>query len=199
MSSEQKVAIITGASRGMGLAMAEALARRGRSLILVARQRDQLESIAIELTQRFGVEVLFRACDLGEPLRAARIDDLCTSDPAPRAINEPGAFGTIGKAADDSASYYMLGYYLDKNAAKDVVKVDDTLVACANDDFAWHREVRPQQARDQVDTSLFEIVPSVDTPPDPPPSFAGATSRPAAIRLKDSTSTPSSDASCRST
>lgn len=64
-----RYAMITGASSGIGLAMAEALARRGRSLILVARQRDLLESIALELTQRFGVEVLFRACDLGEPLR----------------------------------------------------------------------------------------------------------------------------------
>lgn len=64
-----RYALITGASSGIGLAMAEALARRGRNLLLVARQRDLLETIAIELTQRFGVEVLFRACDLGEPLR----------------------------------------------------------------------------------------------------------------------------------
>ncbi len=64
-----RYALVTGASSGIGLAMAEALARRGRNLILVSRHRDILESIAIEFTQRFGVEVLFRACDLGEPLR----------------------------------------------------------------------------------------------------------------------------------
>lgn len=64
-----RYAMITGASSGLGLALAEALARRGRNLILVARQREMLEPVAIELTQRFGVEVLFRACDLSEPLR----------------------------------------------------------------------------------------------------------------------------------
>lgn len=62
-------ALVTGASSGLGLALAEALARRGRNLLLVARYRDELEPIAIEFTQRFGVEVLFRACDLSEPLR----------------------------------------------------------------------------------------------------------------------------------
>lgn len=38
-----RYAMITGASSGLGLALAEALARRGRNLILVARQRETLE------------------------------------------------------------------------------------------------------------------------------------------------------------
>tara|TARA_R110000868_G_scaffold133665_4_gene345392 strand:+ start:1090 stop:1881 length:792 start_codon:yes stop_codon:yes gene_type:complete len=66
-----RYALITGASSGIGLALAEALAQRGRNLILVARQRDALESIASELTQRFAVEVLFRTCDLSKPLRVS--------------------------------------------------------------------------------------------------------------------------------
>lgn len=64
-----RYALITGASSGIGLALAEALARQGRNVILVARQRHALESIACELSQRFGVEVLFRVCDLSEPLQ----------------------------------------------------------------------------------------------------------------------------------
>ncbi len=64
-----RYALITGASSGIGLAIAEALARRGNALILVARERPALESIACELSQRFGVEVLFRVCDLSEPLQ----------------------------------------------------------------------------------------------------------------------------------
>lgn len=64
-----RYALITGASSGLGLALAEALARRGDALILVARERPALESIACELSQRFGVEVLFRVCDLTEPLQ----------------------------------------------------------------------------------------------------------------------------------
>ncbi len=63
-----RYALITGASSGIGLALAEALAQQGRALILVARERVALESIACELRQRFNVEVLFRQCDLAEPL-----------------------------------------------------------------------------------------------------------------------------------
>ncbi|ARU87022.1 SDR family oxidoreductase [Pseudomonas sp. M30-35] len=62
-----RYALVTGATSGIGLALAEALARRGRNLLLVARQREALEAIAAELSRRFSVEVLIRACDLSKP------------------------------------------------------------------------------------------------------------------------------------
>ena len=92
-----RYALITGASSGIGLAIAEALARRGRNLILVARQRDALESIAYELTQRFGVEVLFSSCDLSEPLQVSGLlQELELADQQIDLLVNNAGFGTAG-------------------------------------------------------------------------------------------------------
>src|SRR5262245_37854340 len=58
-----KVAIVTGASRGIGRAIAELLASEGMRLALAARSRDQLDDLAASL----GGDCLVQAVDLREP------------------------------------------------------------------------------------------------------------------------------------
>jgi len=62
----QAVALITGASSGLGEGFARALAARGRDLVLVARRMDRLEALAGELQAERGVKVLPLRVDLAE-------------------------------------------------------------------------------------------------------------------------------------
>jgi len=67
-----KWALVTGASAGIGRALACELARRGARLILTARRRDRLEALAAEL-RASGTEVRVLAADLFDPEAPARI------------------------------------------------------------------------------------------------------------------------------
>ncbi len=58
-----KVALVTGASSGIGEALARALAQAGAKVALVARRRDRLESIASDLSQS-GCEARAYTCDI---------------------------------------------------------------------------------------------------------------------------------------
>jgi hypothetical protein len=58
------VALITGASSGLGEGFAKALAARGHNLVLVARRIDRLEALARELEATHGVRVLPLRVDL---------------------------------------------------------------------------------------------------------------------------------------
>ncbi len=59
-----QVAVVTGASTGLGLQMAKAFANQGANLVLLARRQNLLDENAKAISAEFGVEVLPFACDI---------------------------------------------------------------------------------------------------------------------------------------
>jgi short-subunit dehydrogenase len=69
-----KWALVTGASAGIGTALARELAIHGAKLILTARRKERLESLAAELTAK-GTEVRTVVADLNDPAAPQQIYD----------------------------------------------------------------------------------------------------------------------------
>jgi short-subunit dehydrogenase len=67
------VALITGASGGIGAEIARELARRGHGVVLVARRKPRLEALAEELSGEYGVHAETIASDLAKPASRSRI------------------------------------------------------------------------------------------------------------------------------
>ncbi|MDO5452076.1 MAG: SDR family NAD(P)-dependent oxidoreductase, partial [Candidatus Saccharibacteria bacterium] len=59
-----KVAVVTGASSGLGVQMATAFARQGANLVLLARRMERLEDLAEKLREEFSVRVVPCRCDV---------------------------------------------------------------------------------------------------------------------------------------
>lgn len=73
-ANEKRVAIVTGASRGIGAAIAKAIAADGRHVVCVARNADKLEAVKAEI-EAAGGSASVKTCDIadGEAI-AAMID-----------------------------------------------------------------------------------------------------------------------------
>jgi short-subunit dehydrogenase len=69
-----KWALVTGASAGIGVALARELARRGAKLILTARRKERLESLAAEFAAQ-GIETRIVVADLNDPAAPQLIFD----------------------------------------------------------------------------------------------------------------------------
>lgn len=71
-----RVGLITGASAGIGMAFAHALAARGADLVLVARRKDRLEALAGKIRTDHNVRVITISADLADPRSPAFIVDI---------------------------------------------------------------------------------------------------------------------------
>lgn len=93
-------ALVTGASNGIGRAIAEQLAQDGFNLVLVARRQEALDALAAELG-RAGVETRVVASDLGPRGGAAQIDK-ATAELDIGLVVATAGFGTSGALLDAS-------------------------------------------------------------------------------------------------
>lgn len=119
-----RVALVCGASRGLGRALAEELAAEGAAVAVCARNAETLSAGADEIAERTGAEVLPVAADLalaGEPTRAVeaclerfgRVDVLVTNTGGPPA----GSHETFGPADWERATALLLSSVVELTTA----------------------------------------------------------------------------------
>ena len=92
----KKVALVTGASAGLGVEFARQLSKRGHRLVLAARRKDRLEELAKELGNARAV-----AIDLSKANAAAKLmADLEANGEAVDLLVNNAGFGLIGRFAE---------------------------------------------------------------------------------------------------
>lgn len=97
----RRVALITGASGGIGADLARVFARHGHDLALVARSRDRLEALADEIAASGRPRPIVLALDLAKPGSARAVAAaLDAAGAAPDILVNNAGFGLIGSFAD---------------------------------------------------------------------------------------------------
>jgi len=91
MDIKGKTALVTGASRGLGFATAELLARRGANLVIAARHADELETAVLWLRQH--ADVVSVATDISEDAEAVVAAGLASFGSVDILINNASELG----------------------------------------------------------------------------------------------------------
>jgi short-subunit dehydrogenase len=112
-------AVVTGASSGIGEALATELAARGHSLILVARRKDLLDALAEKLSAAHGVTVEVRAVDLSDRDKRAPLVEELTAREISILCNNAG-IATFGPVSELDPSYERAQVELNSVAVHDL-------------------------------------------------------------------------------
>lgn len=106
-----EIAFITGGGRGIGLAIAVALAQQGADIALVARSAEQLEDAAQEI-RGHGVRAMCVSTDLTRVDDAARALDAAAEQlgPVTVLVNNAGGWGSVGGAVGPAADATVEGF-----------------------------------------------------------------------------------------
>ena len=91
ITQDQGIAVVTGASSGLGRVYADRFAKRGYDLILVARRKERLNALSQELRERYGVKVDVLVADLGNEADLKRVGDaIAANDRITVLVNNAG-------------------------------------------------------------------------------------------------------------
>jgi short-subunit dehydrogenase len=102
---EGGTALVTGASSGIGSALARALAGRGHGVTLTARREERLLELASELGDANGVRVEVIACDVSDTgARAGLFDRVADRDLTVDILVNNAGIGTVGAIEKSSAA-----------------------------------------------------------------------------------------------
>jgi short-subunit dehydrogenase len=110
MSTQNKSAVVTGASTGLGAAYAQRLADRGYDLILVARNTARLETLAADIRRRTGRTVDVVTADLTDATQISVVEERLRTDESIEVLinNAGGSLFTPLASSDAAASEALI-------------------------------------------------------------------------------------------
>jgi len=96
----RRLAVVTGASAGIGQCFAERLAREAWDLVLVARRRERLDELAAKLREAHARRVDVVAADLTSPAGVHAVEQRIAAEPTLELVVNNAGFGTTGAFAE---------------------------------------------------------------------------------------------------